>query len=143
MLTNKISPHLTLSLFESDDELKLHNITKGIFPKLSRQSIFINRVGAFEPEVIYLAPRKTSYLLNLNNVITKNLIVNGIVPDNYYLPDMWIPHISLGVQLTSDELVKVLEIVKKDFVPFKVAVEKLVLVKCNPYKKIVEYIINK
>lgn len=141
MVSNKVPPHLTISLFETDNEVELHKVLEDVRLKISRKRIRINSVEMFEPRVIYYAPDKADFLVELNEATTNKLFEIGIKPDKYYLPDNWVPHIALGVQLTLDELKMALEIVKKDFIPFDSIIQKVVLAKCNPYKEIVEYTI--
>lgn len=141
MISNKIPPHLTISLFETDDELEVHKVLKDIFSKVSREHIKVSSVEMFQPKVIYYSPKKSEFLIKLNEIITNKLIQIGIEPDKYYLPDRWVPHIALGVQLTFIELIRALEIVKRDFEPFNTIIEKVVLAKCNPYREIIEYFI--
>jgi DNA-binding protein WhiA len=56
MVKNKIPPHLTISLFETNTEVDLDKILKDIRINVSRKRIKINDVGKFEPMVIYFAP---------------------------------------------------------------------------------------
>lgn len=142
MVNNKITPHLTISLFETDDEFNAHKIFKYICLKVSRELVQICSIGTFEPKVVYYEPYKSDFLVVLNDVLTNTLIKIGIEPDQYYLPSRWVPHIALGVQLTSDELMRALKIVKKDFEPFNAIIEKVVLAKCNPYNEIDKYIVG-
>ena len=141
MLNNRISPHLTISLFEIGDEILLNKRLEDICLKVSKERIQISGVGMFEPKVVYYEPIMSDFLIGLNKVITSMLVESGIKPDQYYLPGKWVPHIALGVQLTLDELIKAIDIIKKDFQPFDVVIEKIVLARCNPYKEIVQYTI--
>jgi 2'-5' RNA ligase len=141
MVSNKIPPHLTLSLFEVGDELGLHNVLKYICGYVTGELVEIHSVGMFEPKVIYYALKNSDFLIGLNEMTTNKLIEIGIRIDEYYLPDKWVPHIALGVQLTSNELRQALGVVERDFEPFTTIIEKVVLAKCNPYKEIVECII--
>lgn len=137
MVSYQVPPHLTISLFEADNEAELSNFVKGIHLGLPKQ-LQMDRVDFFVPKVIYLSPKKSDYLIELNKRTTDRLIEKGISPDTYYLPDKWVPHIALGVQLTLDELRKAIKIVEKDFRPICATINKTVLAKCNPYKEIDE-----
>ena len=83
MVNNKISPHLTLSLFEADDEVKLHKVLKEMSLIVSRKPILINSIGMFEPKVIYYSPSKSDTLIELNITITNKLVKSAIDPDKY------------------------------------------------------------
>ena len=136
MVNNKIPPHLTISLFETFDEFNREKFLKAIYLNTERESIEIYDIAMFEPKVIYYAPKKSDFLIELNQIATKKLIELGIESDKYYLSDNWVPHIALGVQLTCSEIERAYEIVKKDFEAFTVRIEKIVLAKCNPYSEI-------
>lgn len=141
MKINKIPPHLTISLFETNEETKINEVFKDICLRVPKEVIQISDVGIFEPKVIYFAPNKSDSLLQLNMLINNKLIAAGIEPDIYYLSNQWIPHITLGAQLTLHELYMALDIVKKDFEPFCAIIERVILAKCNPYAEIIEFII--
>lgn len=139
MVINKIRPHLTISLFEAANELEANEVFKDICTYVTSDPIKVCNIGMFEPKVIYYAPTRSEFLISLNKITTNKLFEVGINPDEYYLPEQWVPHIALGVQLTSIELIQALEIVKRNFEPFNAMIEKVVLAECNPYKEILEY----
>ena len=141
MVNNKIPPHLTISLFDTCNEAVALNTFKDISAYVPKTSMQICSIGMFEPRVIYYKPEKSDFLITLNQKVTNKLLESSITPDSYYLPDNWVPHVALGVKLTSEELIKALSIIKQDMVSFEVQIKKVVLAKCDPYMEISESIL--
>jgi hypothetical protein len=61
---------------------------------------------------------------------------------NFYLPNRWVPHTALAVQLTKQELTLALETAGSMFTPIVGKPEKLFLGYVNSLDDVDEYLIN-
>jgi 2'-5' RNA ligase len=138
MLENNILPHLCISLFEYNDAI--HSIIELLDKNISNiksQDIYLDSVGIFNPNVLFLSPVINSYILESNKYINKLLENNGVSKfDKYYIENQWVPHISLGVKLTKKELLDGINVIINNFQNMSIKINKMALAECNPYKEI-------
>jgi len=138
MVDNKISPHLSISLFKYNEPVdNLIKIIEKNNNKFNKELIKIASFGVFNPYVLFLSPIFENNLLNYNkNIIEILNQVENIIFDKYYIENNWVPHISLGVKLNENELLKGIKILTKCFNPMGIEINRIGLAECNPYKEI-------
>jgi hypothetical protein len=140
MVDNKIFPHLTISLFEYNDnvDLLIDLLDKNI-PEINIgfQNIMLFTIGIFVPNVLYIAPIVNKNILELNEKINGLLNSNkGIILDKYYSNNLWVPHVSLGVKLNKNELQNGINVLINNFQGINAEIKKIALEECNPLKEI-------
>ena len=138
MIDTKIPPHVTIGAFDSDYEenILIDKININIH-RFQCGDIFWASIGVFNPNVIFLAPVLTEYILFLNKTINQELKTITRVGDRgYYLPNQWVPHTAIAIKLNQIELSKAFAVVQEEFVAFAGKVNRLALAKCNPYNEI-------
>ena len=137
MIEGKVSPHITVSAFETKHEEEVLRRMQTITEDLRQTQLRWVSVGTFLPNVIYLAPVLNEYLQNMTQTIY------GIIGDvdetkmnPFYLPFQWIPHTTIGKLLTKEQMREAFEVLQEQFVPFEGTVTKIGLAKTNPYTEL-------
>lgn len=136
MLDNSIPPHMTISLFSAEDQAVVVKPYMSFIRQVLCFDVHFSSIDVFYPNVIYLAPKKTEYMMQINQDFTDLLIRNEIMINAYYLPQQWVPHVALGVQLNQSEMTMAYNAINNDFIPFSGRIDRIALAKCNPYKEI-------
>lgn len=138
ILDYKVPPHITLSIFEygpgSIDTLKKVVDSCGIFIKSGK--IHFSSIGIFHPPVLYYAPVVTNQLKSINEKVYNLLKKINAVFNPYYVPDNWVPHVSLGYNMTHKDLLVAFEYIDGVFNAFDGQYTKLILSKYDPYSEI-------
>ena len=138
MLDGNIPPHITISAFESRQELQkekqIISLLDAPFSKLESHPL---SVGAFFPHVIYLAPVLNSYLHNISLTVSQHLqTIENLSIRPYYQPFQWLPHTTVAKNLSAQEMLRAFETLQKSFGMFSGKVTKIGLSKTNPYHDI-------
>ena len=141
MLDGNIPPHITISAFESRQELQkekqIISLLDAPFSKLERQSLQWVSVGAFFPHVLYLMPVLNSYLHNISLTVSQHLqTIEDLSIRPYYQPFHWLPHTTVAKNLSTQEMLRAFETLQKSFGMFSGKVIKIGLSKTNPYHDI-------
>jgi 2'-5' RNA ligase len=137
MMDNKIPGHITISLFQYDEEIDpIINIIENKLSTFNKNNIKIASIGMFSPNVLFLAPVINDYLIEINKNIVKVINIEKTSFDKNYTENQWVPHISLGVKLNEDELVNGVKVLVKNFEVLDAKTDRIGLVKCNPYREI-------
>ena len=138
MVVNKIPPHITISLFQYDEDIDtiIRSIENNI-SAFNKDKIILASIGVFNPSVLFLAPVVNNYLVESNKKINEIIRANDKIKlDKNYIENQWIPHISLGVRLNENELIKGVKALTKYFEVSEIKIEKIGLAECNPYRDI-------
>ena len=136
MTDTGIPPHVSLTIFSKESETGIKSIILDFVKQLKRFEMGFDSIGVFNPNVIFLAPVVTSYLLNVSSDISNKI---SKVADNlnaYYIPNQWVPHMALGVKMNEEELLKAFMVLQKEFHPFSGKVMKIALAECEPYREV-------
>ncbi len=140
MISTNITPHISIGMYNSNDIQSLIRTIESLIRNISNIKsgvIVFDRIDVFKPKVVYLSPRKTKYLTELNQMVSDVMLKQYSPADNgNYLPEKWVPHCALCVKLCENEFDVVLKETKKIKLPFQVKATRIVLAKCNPYKEI-------
>jgi hypothetical protein len=138
MVKNKIPPHITISLFQYDENIEaIEKIIDKNISMFNKGDISLASIGIFNPSVLFIMPSMNEYLVESNKKIKEILQTNEKIKiDKYYLKNQWVPHISLAVKLNENELTAGIKTLIKDFKTFDGKINRIAFVKCNPYKDI-------
>lgn len=119
MSTSGYRPHLTLLGME-DCNIKSAETCLKIMATHSRQfALCVGAVGIFpqEPATVYLSPTICPELQHVYLHLIENRKHFGSKFSPYYLPEAWIPHITLACRLNSNDLDKAASLVCAQFKP--------------------------
>ena len=136
MIDHKITPHVTLSMFNASEIAAIEKIIDINVQKIPKCDFTWASIGTFIPNVLFAAPVINKQIIAVNEMVNKLLkpAVDRFVL--YYQPDNWVPHTTLATQLTRNELSYAFDIAVKKFVPLSGYADRIALVECNPYKEI-------
>ncbi|MDO4616791.1 MAG: 2'-5' RNA ligase family protein [Lachnospiraceae bacterium] len=137
MITHQVPPHLTIAAIEAKNSEVLLPGFRQVSEKITEGSITIVSVGMLLPYVLYAAPVLNEYLQNLSACIAE---VYANVPEvslnRYYRPMQWLPHITLGKQLTQKQMQAAVEIMQRQFTALEGKVTSIGLAEVNPHRDV-------
>ena len=137
MKQSKVPPHVTVSALVSDDEESLLLEMEKIAETMNKEFLWFANIGVFNPLVIYLGPVMNEFLQNTCRTVNERLLQYAEVGNRgRYLPNQWVPHAGIAVKLTPEALKVAFAIVQEKFSAFGATVEKIVLVRAEPYEEL-------
>ena len=137
MKQSKVPPHVTVSALVSDDEESLLLEMEKIAETMNKEFLWFANIGVFNPFVIYLGPVMNEFLQNTCRTVNERLLQYAEVGNRgRYLPNQWVPHAGIAVKLTPEALNEAFAIVQEKFSAFGATVEKIVLVRAEPYEEL-------
>ena len=137
MKRSKVPPHVTVSALVSDDEESLLLEMEKIAETMNKEFLWFANIGVFNPLVIYLGPVMNEFLQNTCRTVNERLLQYAEVGNRgRYLPNQWVPHAGIAVKLTPEALKEAFAIVQEKFSAFGATVEKIVLVRAEPYEEL-------
>lgn len=140
MLEGNVPPHITISSFETRQELEAIHCLEKCAEKLKQGTLQWASVGVFLPYVIYLAPVLNEYLHTMSVEIYSSMEkIEDISISPYYRPFQWMPHTTIGKKLTKEEMLASFHLLQNQFGYFEGTVTKIGLAKTNPYEDLVTY----
>jgi|LFRM01.1.fsa_nt_gb 2'-5' RNA ligase len=134
-------PHVTLSVFGELDADEADRRLASFAEKVSGFPLVFASIGAFPTDegVLFLAPVVTGELLRVHNAFHDFFADLREDQWPYYLPDSWVPHCTLAINIKWEEVHKALEHVIKIYSPLCVEVDRVALVEYHPVKVLKEY----
>lgn len=113
-------PHFTFAIYDEIEVDVLRNATKEVFENLSSVFIIFDKIAYFDVEelVLWASPKDKSELLELHKAI------HAIIPQElcreYYRPNVWVPHCTLGFKVRPECKDAALKMVGDMALPFEV-----------------------
>ncbi len=133
-------PHITLAIYDEDlyDLDNFINSVEDYAKTLKPFKLIVSNIGMFNTNegVAFLAPKVTGELLDIHYKLYEGLKQYAEFAWNYYIPDNWIPHCTIAIELSKEKLLQSIEVLSDIFSPFDITIEKLGIVKFSP----VEYV---
>jgi len=143
---SKSVPHITLGMFDIKKENgeKLVEDIREFCTEISKIEIELSSIGVFKGDknVLFLAATVTKDLLDLHDRFYEKLKIYRELAWEYYLPDIWVPHVSVAMDVDNDNLYKAMDIVLGKFKKTKATVEKTGIISVKPLKAL-EHIVLK
>lgn len=136
MVENHVPPHMTISAMEARNVDVLVPGFESLEGSLTSQEIQIVSLGQFLPYVFYGAPVLNDYLQQMSQKVFDTFKdIPEVTVSRYYRPGSWLPHITLGKQLSKEQMSQALEAMQ-DFTPIKGKIVRIGLSTVNPHKDI-------
>ena len=137
MKQQNVPPHVTVCCLEGEDEAVLVSEMEEIASSMRKSTLRFANIGVFNPLVIYLGPIMNEFLQDTCRTVNERLLQHAEVGNKgNYLPNRWVPHAGIALKLTPEALMKAFVIVQERFRPFEATVERIVLVKAEPYEEL-------
>ena len=136
--------HISIADFETDDLEGLKEKVKEFASSIKKFKLNLATVGTFmtNENVIFLAPVMTDELMNFHKMFLDSMKDFNGKANEYYNHNKWVPHCTIAIRLSDEELIKGFEILKNiSFLPLEVTIDKIdILNYPNPYVE--EYIVD-
>ena len=135
MTENKVPPHMTISAIEAKNIEVLAPKFETLKGKIWTGKIKIVSMGQLLPYVFYATPVLNQYLEELSGEVYNAFSgIDETRISKYYQPHSWLPHITLGKTLTSEQMTEAFQVMQKLFVPMEATIVELGLAKVNPHE---------
>lgn len=137
MLDNNVPPHITVAVVETKHEDLLLARVEEVVKQFKIGDIKFVSVGTFSSQVIFVQPVLNEYLHLLTERFTQEgtQIEETILRANYQ-PFHWLPHCTIGKQLSREQMKKAFEVLQNQFVPMDGKVVRIGIAKTNPHRDI-------
>ncbi len=137
MLLPPVPPHITVAAFDTRNEESARKIFDFSVINSKVGKITFASVGTFLPSILYITPVLNEYLFDLSQKIYDVLkeMEDTVVRDKYR-PYNWLPHATIGKNLTKEQMLKAFGVMQNCFGVFEGKITKIGLAKTNPYNEI-------
>ncbi len=143
MISKGIAPHLTLGMIPYEKQHNFRNALEAFAKRLSLTPVNIPHFGFFTAPstILFLGVTMTDALYTLHRQFYKELH-EYIDLESYYIPDQWIPHVTLADGFKPEELSQSLRICQQVRLPINIYANRIALVESDPINIIVDYAIQ-
>lgn len=136
--------HISIADFETDDLSELKVKVKEFASTIKKFKICLATVGTFmtKENVLFLQPIMTDELMELHKKFLDSMKDFNGKANEYYNHNKWVPHCTIAIRLSDEELLKGFEVLKSiTFLPIEVTIDKIEILNYpSPY--IQEYLID-
>lgn len=131
-------PHITLAELDTDDTGRVIRILEQVAGRTASISLGFSSFGMFPGEqgVLYLTPVIHAILLQLHRKIHNELESTDLAFSNLYQPENWIPHCTLGLDFSPEEIGQAYAWLLSQTMPILTQATHLVLYGCCPYQEL-------
>ena len=104
-------PHITLVIYQQLDLTACKPLIQSIAAEQSSLPVSFQYIGIFPiTGAVFAGPTVTEGLLDLHHRVHETMQPISTEPDLYYLPDQWIPHCGLAIELAPELITPAFEI---------------------------------
>ena len=134
-------PHVSLAVFPETNTAHLQQISAAFSKMIHPFPVQLDSIGVFPTtkNVLYLTPIPSLQLLQVHRQFHKLLEDEQIASNPYYLPDYWMPHCTIELNLSDSQLNLALSLCKQHFTPIRGMFASLGLISFRPIVYINEY----
>lgn len=131
-------PHVSVA---AADELNVPYCTSMLERLSKAQRSFAANFAAFGTfpggqGVVYLSPTPSELLLSIHRAVYRQLTDAGIRLHEHFLPEGWVPHVTVGFELTGQEVALALSWLHANFKPLTGRLGSIGLVKYPPVEEL-------
>lgn len=144
MLDLNVPPHLTLAIFEEVDTACVTRVMADFARAHAAIDLFIHSLALFPVErpAVYAAPLVSCELLDLHRQFHEALGPLSATSVEYYQPDGWVPHVSLGMDNTLEDALEILRVAYQANLRGTYRFDEIVLVEYPPVKYLATFPLN-
>ena len=144
MTDGNVPPHITIAAFQTNEDSRVIELLDDIMKDIQRGVLTFASIGVFKSSVIYVAPVLNEYLHSLSVNINEGMSsIKNISISKFYIPFQWIPHATIGKNMSSEQLMLAFQESVKEFCAFNGKVTRIGLTKTNPYEEIAVWNLDK
>lgn len=114
-------PHVSLAVLPDGDAEQLVSALKEHAAATAVFDVQFSALGTFptDENVLFLSPVRTAQLSECHRGFHARLAQRGLAASLHYLPENWIPHCTVEMNLPGEQLARGIEICKEHFKPFR------------------------
>ncbi|MFW6311942.1 MAG: 2'-5' RNA ligase family protein [Nanoarchaeota archaeon] len=136
-------PHISLLIFQKKPLEKKNFLNKleAFSNNMTSLQMNLANIGIFNKEksVVFLSPKVDIKLLEIQKKLYDCFKDSQDLVWDYYKPENWVPHCTLGMDLTDDMLVKASSLFKEIDLPIRIVFKEIGILKFRPNEEIVRY----
>lgn len=138
-------PHVSLAVFPTTIPGEVLKLTGEFARSVPRFEFRLGAVGTFptKDNVLFLTPVPSVTLLQVHAEFLARVAAAGIKCSPYYFPGVWVPHLTLEFDISSDELCRSVRIFKENFIPIDGEFTHLGVVQFRPIKYLDQFDLQK
>lgn len=132
-------PHISLAIFSDVDENDLVEEITNFSKREIDLHLDLSYLGIFpiRESVIFLAPKVTQQLLVFHRDFLQYMSNFSANLSKYYGIDLWVPHCTLGIHMSDDELVNATRLIKNNIdLPIPVTIKEIGILSFPPNKQV-------
>lgn len=130
LLEGPAYPHITIAVFDSLDAWQIQRGVEILVENNRLQEITLHSVGSFlsSEGVVYIAPALKDELLYLHKRLVECVQRWGTITSSFHLPGAWVPHCTLGTQLTGEQIALAMQALHENPHPIVGRLDSVVMV---------------
>jgi len=134
------APHITLAVYDNSTEGVLHTLARQFAAQQGPYGLSFSSLGIFKgrESTLFLAPRVDEALLYIHRLwhaVAKDVPLPQF---SRYSHDQWEPHVTLGIDLNTKQLVRAYQAIADHSLPEYGTLTELRLVKFSPAKVLLD-----
>jgi 2'-5' RNA ligase len=109
-------PHISLGLFEGPFPGRLTGQIRRFAQDTAGIGVGFGSIGMFPTQegVVFLTPIVTNQLLHLHKRLYQEVALSGYETEQSYLPGKWVPHCTLAIRLSAEEIHTAIDICREE-----------------------------
>ena len=130
----KVEPHISLAVYDGLDPEPIAKALDRFSADISTPSVKLSSIGLFPgpASVLFAAPVVSEELLTLHRDFHAAAATAGVACWPHYLPGSWVPHVTLGEQLSPEEAGAAITGAMALWQPVAARLQRISLVHFNP-----------
>jgi 2'-5' RNA ligase len=129
-------PHVSLGIWDAIDRVAFEAELARFAAETAPLPITLASVGRFSADVVYLAPAVTAPLLDVHADAHRRLARYGTAPWRHYDPGAWVPHCTLALEVTGQQLETALRIAGRVPLPLQSRLVEVGIVEFRPVRQL-------
>jgi hypothetical protein len=139
-------PHVALSVYdEVQDETTINEITRSFSEEIPSFDVEFEKYGTFDTNegVVFVKIRKTDIIEKYHEKLHKLSTDIGLVSNQYYTPENWFPHCTLGINIKSEHISDAINTASTFELPETARVYNVSAIRFRPVVSVCEYRLQK
>ncbi len=138
---NGTRPHISLAIYDTLPINSFQNRFREFPLKMESITISFSNFGIFptQESVLFLSPKVSLELINFHNHYIEEFSVYRKNIYQYYTPENWIPHSTIGINLTKEMLQKSMLLLDDVDLPFEATIKEIGILEFYPNNEIISF----